>query len=53
MRGERKDLWAAEEGMRRMGHACTFCHVGENPDQKIVFGGDIVLFLHNEKEQGA
>lgn len=36
-----------------MAHDCTLCHVGENPDQKIVFGGDTVLFLQNEKEQGA
>jgi histidine triad (HIT) family protein len=36
-----------------MSHDRTLCQVCENPDQKIVFGGDTVLFLQNEKEQGA
>ena len=36
-----------------MGHDCTLCHVSENPDQKVIFGDDTVLFLQNEKEQGA
>ena len=27
--------------------------MGENPDQKIILGNDTVLFLQNEKEQGA
>jgi histidine triad (HIT) family protein len=39
--------------MRRMGHDCTLCHVSENPDHKVIFGDDTVLFLQNEKEQGA
>jgi histidine triad (HIT) family protein len=36
-----------------MGPDCTLCHVSENPDQKVIFGDDTVLFLQNEKEQGA
>jgi diadenosine tetraphosphate (Ap4A) HIT family hydrolase len=32
---------------------CTLCHLHENPDQKIIFGNSTVLFLQNEKEQGA
>jgi diadenosine tetraphosphate (Ap4A) HIT family hydrolase len=36
-----------------MANSCPFCHLIENPDQKIIFGTDAVLFLQNEKEQGA
>ena len=32
---------------------CSFCRLSENPDQRIVLRGDAVLFLQNEKEQGA
>jgi hypothetical protein len=28
-----------------MDHDCSLCHVSENPDQKVIFGDDTVLFL--------
>jgi histidine triad (HIT) family protein len=39
--------------MNRIVHDCNLCHLSENPDQKIILGNDTVLFLQNEKEQGA
>jgi diadenosine tetraphosphate (Ap4A) HIT family hydrolase len=36
-----------------MDHHCAFCHLSENPDQEIIFRHDTVLFLQNQKEQGA
>ena len=32
---------------------CDFCRLSENPDQKIILRDHTVLFLQNEKEQGA
>ena len=32
---------------------CGLCHLNENPDQRIIFRNNTVLFLQNEKEQGA
>jgi diadenosine tetraphosphate (Ap4A) HIT family hydrolase len=29
------------------------CRLSENPDQKLIFGNGTVMFLQNEKEQGA
>src|SRR5688500_670113 len=36
-----------------MDNSYPFCHLNESPDQRIIFGNDRVLFLQNEKEQGA
>jgi histidine triad (HIT) family protein len=36
-----------------MGNCCALCHLSENPDQTILFGNGMVLFLQNAKEQGA
>src|SRR4029077_11367778 len=32
---------------------CGLCHLDENPDQRVVLRDRTVLFLQNEKEQGA
>lgn len=32
---------------------CALCNLSANPDQKIVFRNETVLFLQNAKEQGA
>ena len=32
---------------------CGFCHLDGNPDQQIILRGHAVLFIQNEKEQGA
>src|SRR5262245_12705159 len=49
----RETLNASGEGPGNMGNACAFCHLSENSDQRIIFGNATVLFLQNEKEQGA
>lgn len=36
-----------------MADDCGMCRPNENPDQKIIFGNDTVLFIQNDKEQGA
>ena len=33
--------------------ACSLCHLNESSDQKIILRHEAVLFLQNEKEQGA
>jgi len=32
---------------------CGLCHLNENPDQRVILRNHTVLFLQNEKEQGA
>ncbi len=36
-----------------MARDCGFCHLSENPDRKIVLRDHAVLFVQNEKVQGA
>jgi diadenosine tetraphosphate (Ap4A) HIT family hydrolase len=36
-----------------MANACSMCHLDESPDQQIVLRHPTVLFLQNEKAQGA
>lgn len=36
-----------------MSNDCAFCHLSENSDQHVIFGNETVLFLQNEKAQGA
>src|SRR5712664_2019620 len=36
-----------------MASDCGLCHLNDNPDQKIILRNHTVLFLQNEKEQGA
>jgi len=39
--------------MSRMVNDCTLCHLLNNPNQQIIFSNETVVFLQNEKEQGA
>jgi diadenosine tetraphosphate (Ap4A) HIT family hydrolase len=35
-----------------MAHDCGLCHPDGNPDNRVIFRHDAVLFVQNEKEQG-
>jgi len=36
-----------------MASTCGLCHLSENPDHRIILRNHTVLFVQNEKEQGA
>ena len=36
-----------------MANDCDLCHPNDNPDQKIILRTETVLFVQNEREQGA
>jgi len=36
-----------------MADDCSLCHLNDDPDLKIILRNHTVLFLQNEKEQGA
>ena len=36
-----------------MARDCGLCHLSESPDRKIILRDHTVLFVQNEKEQGA